>query len=1380
MLVSNKHFIPVIGLDIHIVILFGFPIPLPHPYIGFVLDPMDYIPFLGATTKVNHVPRGVSDTSGIIVILFHIPMGGPWLLAPMIGHDSVNFFGSKKVMVEGRMMSPSGHMLMTCNDIGLPLSLKPGKKLKPIPSMYLPTSFSIPLSFGKPVMVGGPFVPDWAGVLMNLVMSFGFGALMKGLGKLGRKLTTKFNHALKGKLGSNKLSKFLCKKGFEPVDLVQGIVMYDGLDFELPGPITLIWKRSWNSDSSHEGLLGHGTHLCYDMRVQEFVEEGATAVLLGDGRSAMFALLPFSSDSEYNRHEKLTLTRSDIDEFRLYNHEEQRYYTFRKTHPAEKQYRLSSIHNSANFIITLHYNSKGHLLRVTDSVGRHLHIENDTAGRITSVTVRHRGQEQLMVSYAYNEEGDLTTIADALEQSNHISFRNHLMVEKQDRTGQRFYWEYDAKKRCVHTWGDGGLLEGFIEYYPQEGYNLVTNSLGQTTTYYYTPDFVVHQVKDALGNSTFTNYTPDFEIYQEIDEEGTLSGYTYDERGNLASVVQPDGNAYSFSYNEDGNMILGMDPEGNSSSYIYYPSNGLLHTVTKPDGTIQVFRYNEQQLLSRVEDTNGNGTLMEYDEDLNLITMILPDGGIARWTYDIWGQCTGSSNPLNQKQTYRYDRLGRVTAMETPDGNYTQLEYDAYDQVLRASDKHHDVRFTYTPLGSVKTREENGSKTNYVYDTEDQLHTIVNEHGETYRFVRNARGEIIQETGFDGITHRFIRDTTGKVVKVERPDGKSTLYEYDYAGMLVRSEQHDGSWSTFNYDRNGQLIEAVNENSMVQFKRDALGRVVEEWQNGHIVKSSYDVNGKRTSLQSSLGARIQLQRNNMGDVTTMKAVAAGLKDAWSVQIQYNLLGLETERMLTGGVTSSMTYDQAGMPASHTVNNKTRTTRKSYYRWDANQQLRQMVNALNNSTVKFGHDDFGNLAWAQYEDGQLDYRQPDKVGNLYTAATHKDRKYSAGGQLKETPDARFEYDAEGFLVKKITADHKVWLYEWSAKGRLTKVTRPDNKTVSFEYDALGRRTAKIFQQKITRWVWDGDTPLHEWVYMADERPQTVIDELGNITVSPEPVPEETLITWVFEGDSHIPVAKIINGKQYSVISDYLGTPCQAYDEAGENIWSCELDIYGKVRKLAGLKGFIPFRYQGQYEDVETGLYYNRFRYYSPDEGSYISKDPIGLDGGSRAYSYVNDPTADFDLLGLHPVFDEDLAKIAREAHNVLKRNIEGKPEIGFNQSTVSIGEGTLPSGEKQLFASGNGAKLTPKQRQVLIDHGVPAENIYSGVAKMEQPRPTSKLKSVRKAYNLNNHAERVIIRNAPEGVKFKKWGISWGPNQKNEPCHNCKPHVQCAS
>nr|WP_311768966.1 RHS repeat-associated core domain-containing protein [Burkholderia sp. Bp9004] len=41
-----------------------------------------------------------------------------------------------------------------------------------------------------------------------------------------------------------------------------------------------------------------------------------------------------------------------------------------------------------------------------------------------------------------------------------------------------------------------------------------------------------------------------------------------------------------------------------------------------------------------------------------------------------------------------------------------------------------------------------------------------------------------------------------------------------------------------------------------------------------------------------------------------------------------------------------------------------------------------------------------------------------------------------------------------------------------------------------------------------------------------------------------------------------------------------------------------------------------RFQGQYHDHETGLHYNRHRYYAPQSGRFISKDPIGLMGGER--------------------------------------------------------------------------------------------------------------------------------------------------------------------
>nr|WP_244143596.1 RHS repeat-associated core domain-containing protein [Burkholderia multivorans] len=58
-----------------------------------------------------------------------------------------------------------------------------------------------------------------------------------------------------------------------------------------------------------------------------------------------------------------------------------------------------------------------------------------------------------------------------------------------------------------------------------------------------------------------------------------------------------------------------------------------------------------------------------------------------------------------------------------------------------------------------------------------------------------------------------------------------------------------------------------------------------------------------------------------------------------------------------------------------------------------------------------------------------------------------------------------------------------------------------------------------------------------------------------------------------------------------------------------------------------------RFQGQQEDEETGLHYNRHRYYDPSSGRFVSKDPIGLDGGINVYQYADNPTGWIDPLGL---------------------------------------------------------------------------------------------------------------------------------------------------
>ena len=194
----------------------------------------------------------------------------------------------------------------------------------------------------------------------------------------------------------------------------------------------------------------------------------------------------------------------------------------------------------------------------------------------------------------------------------------------------------------------------------------------------------------------------------------------------------------------------------------------------------------------------------------------------------------------------------------------------------------------------------------------------------------------------------------------------------------------------------------------------------------------------------------------------------------------------------------------------------------------------------------------------------------------------------------------------------------WRYDWQSDGMLSRVVRPDGKEVSFAYDALGRRTEKTYEGITTHFVWDGNVPLHEWQEVSSNAEKT------NIT------------TWLFEKNTFIPAAKLAaNGESFSIVSDYLGTPLQAFDNNGNKVWEQELDIFGRKRRKGNNKSsFIPFKYQGQYEDVETGLYYNRFRYYDPRIGNYISQDPIRLMGNNPTlYGYVSNSNVAVDPLGL---------------------------------------------------------------------------------------------------------------------------------------------------
>src|SRR5262249_3304065 len=147
-----------------------------------------------------------------------------------------------------------------------------------------------------------------------------------------------------------------------------------------------------------------------------------------------------------------------------------------------------------------------------------------------------------------------------------------------------------------------------------------------------------------------------------------------------------------------------------------------------------------------------------------------------------------------QVRQFKYDVLNRLRQIYLPDGNTIKLAYNAYEEVVHATDKHQDVHFEYTPLGKLAKRKQQQTELRFFYDTEQRLNAVVNEAGRHYTFDYNKRGEIVKETGFGGLQRAFERDETGKIVKMVRPGGCFTNYEYDANGRVIRVEYEDGSW----------------------------------------------------------------------------------------------------------------------------------------------------------------------------------------------------------------------------------------------------------------------------------------------------------------------------------------------------------------------------------------------------------------------------------------------------------------------------------------------------------------------------------------------------------------------------------------------------------
>ena len=264
--------------------------------------------------------------------------------------------------------------------------------------------------------------------------------------------------------------------------------------------------------------------------------------------------------------------------------------------------------------------------------------------------------------------------------------------------------------------------------------------------------------------------------------------------------------------------------------------------------------------------------------------------------------------------------------------------------------------------------------------------------------------------------------------------------------------------------------------------------------------------------------------------------------------------------------------------------------------------------LASSVRNFAYDQAGNITSIETVDdagSSLDNRNP--VANPINAKNQVIQQDVGGDSWV------YSWDNNGNLIGKTNGTDS-WTYSWTGdENRLVRVQGPGGVDVHYSYDQMGRMLTRNDGVQLTQLTWDGFDCVRE---------QRGSDD------------------FIY----HIPDGMLqsfsLNGKVYTVHSDALASVRMITNNVGAVVARMEYGAYGAEVFVSAIPELdnLPFRFVGSLGvrfDSATGLHYMRARWYDSSTQRFISRDPIGLQGGANLYSYCNNrPLNNVDPDGLY--------------------------------------------------------------------------------------------------------------------------------------------------
>lgn len=324
--------------------------------------------------------------------------------------------------------------------------------------------------------------------------------------------------------------------------------------------------------------------------------------------------------------------------------------------------------------------------------------------------------------------------------------------------------------------------------------------------------------------------------------------------------------------------------------------------------------------------------------------------------------------------------------------------------------------------------------------------------------------------------------------------------------------------------------------------------------------------------------------------------------AGTVSYAYNIASQITSMTAADRAAVNYEYDTAGR-----LSTITQSGQAFIFNYDILSR-RSSLQRPNGVTTSYNYDQLDRLSRLTHangagtlEDFQYEYNSDDEITKITSLASATLATQSktvsaadAANRIAQIGPASFSFDQEGQITSKTDANG-ITSYQWDARGRLKQATLPNGQTASYGYDVLGRWSSRTANGITTSFLYDGAD-----VAVDRENGVSKVEYLNGAGV------DEKL------RQTDIGIAS------YYFLQDHLGSTSALTNSSGALIGQpFQYEAFGAS---AG-SSLTRYGYTGRETDSLTGLMHYRSRWYDPQQGRFMSEDPIGFEGGLNLYGYV---------------------------------------------------------------------------------------------------------------------------------------------------------------